>query len=872
MQLKNYQQRALNALERYLEVAAEKRDADEAYYKVTEETLGRRISYVDIGKRNGLPELSGLPYVCIRIPTGGGKTLLAAHIPPIAFRHVNERESGIVLWLVPTTAILEQTLAALRNRDHPYRQALVAGLGNVEVMDVGQALYLNRSSLDGGTVVIVATLQSFRIEKPDGRKVYDENGALMDIVTGRDDAHVYGLDRYENGRAKPSLANVLRLYRPLVIVDEAHNARTSLSFDTLARLRPSSIIELTATPDHEKTPSNVLFSVTASELKAEEMIKLPLELTVQPDWQRAIDEALNQQQALERVAEQHEAETGEYIRPILLLQCQSSHKDRKTIDIDVVDHYLKKELKVDPTWVARATGSDWELDGVDLSDPKTPVRVILTVQKLREGWDCPFAYVLASVSNVATATAVEQLVGRVLRMPQARKKQHEALNRAYVVASSTNFAQTLNTLKDALVENGFERVEVESLVQARQPQEEQGSLGPLWAPPKDDLVEVTLADEPTRVEDLPKGVEYVAGSNVLRIPRFLTNRDQQQIYGALTGEDQATVAQILRAATATPAERGVTISVPKLLFKQGDLFETFEKSHLMEVPWALSKTDADLPGYSPLNRRAHGGTIDIAKKGKITIDTGGNFLDTLQVEMSFFAQDLSWKDADLVRWLDRETAAADVTQVERERFLTRLVIHLTRTADFSLTDLIRDRFNLRRAVLQRIEDHRQSARKQAFQLFLDGEGNGDLVVDPNTVFTFPADAVYSQLYTGPIRFRKHFYRNVGHLNGEEEAFAVFLDGLPEVETWVRNPEQKPRHAFWLQTSSDRFYPDFVCKLRDGRILVVEYKGADRYDNPEEVEKRVLGELWAAKSDGQCLFVMARSGDQEVVRRMAGAAK
>ena len=438
-----------------------------------------------------------------------------------------------------------------------------------------------------------------------------------------------------------------------------------------------------------------------------------------------------------------------------------------------------------------------------------------------------------------------------------------------LTASSTNFAQTLNTLKDALVENGFERVEVDSLIQARQPQVEQGSLGPLWMQPEDDPIEVTLTEEPTRVEDLPEGVEYVAGSNVLRIPRSLTSRDQQKIYSALTGEDQATVAQIFRAKTATPAERGVTINVPKLLLKQGDLFETFEKSHLMEVPWPLSKTDANLPGYSPANRRAKSGSLDIEGKGKITIDTGGDFLDTLQVEMSFFAQDLNWKDTDLVRWLDSETAAPDITQSERERFLTRLVMHLARTSGFSMTDLIRDRFNLRRAVLQRIEDHRQSARKQAFQLFLDGEGDGDLVVDPNSVFTFPADAVYSQLYTGSFRFQKHFYRNVGHLNGEEEAFAVFLDGFEEVETWVRNPERQPRHAFWLQTSSDRFYPDFVCKLTDGRIFVVEYKGADRYDNPEEVEKRMLGDLWAAKSDGQCLFVMARSGDREVVRRVIG---
>jgi type III restriction enzyme len=450
-------------------------------------------------------------------------------------------------------------------------------------------------------------------------------------------------------------------------------------------------------------------------------------------------------------------------------------------------------------------------------------------------------------------------------MPRARKKEDEALNRAYVVASSSSFAQTLNTLKDALVGNGFERVEVESMIQARRPQAEQGDLGPLWAPPREERIEIQLTDEPTRATDLPDGVEYEAGTRTIRIPRALSLRERQRVYSALTGQDQQTVAQILHAATATPAERGETIAVPRLLLKQGDLFETFEQSHLMEVPWALSRTDVTLPSYAPVGPRGESGRIDIGKEGRIDIATGRGFLDTLHVEMSFFAQDLRWSDTDLVRWLDRQTATSDVTQSERERFLTRVVMDLTRERGFSLTDLIRDRFNLRRAVVHRIDEHRKAAGKQAFQLFLDGEGEGDLVVDPGVVFTFPTDAVYSQLYTGNIRFRKHYYRNVGHLNGEEEEFAALLDGLDEVDTWVRNPERQPRHSFWLQTSTDRFYPDFVCKLKDGRILVAEYKGADRYDHPEEVEKRILGELWAEKSEGKCVFVMVTDRKWETAR-------
>lgn len=868
MQLKDYQQRALDALDLYLRTASEEGDADLAYYKVTEQSLGRRISYRDIGETQGIPELKGLPYVCIRIPTGGGKTLLATHIPPIAFRSLVQVERGIVLWLVPTRAILDQTLTALRNRDHPYRQALVAALGQVAVMDIGEALYLSRSTVDAATVVIVATLQSFRVEDTTGRKVYDENGALMDVFSGREDVALAGLDRYENGRVIPSLANLLRMYRPVVIVDEAHNARTSLSFSTLARLRPSAIIELTATPDHKEAPSNVLFTVSAAELKAEEMIKLPLELTVQPDWQRAIDEALSQRQALERVAREQEASTGEYIRPILLIQCQSSFKDKASIDINVVDAYLKEELKVDPAWIARATGSEWELEGVDLSAKDTPVCIILTVQALREGWDCPFAYVLGSVSNVATATAVEQLVGRVLRMPGARKKEDDALNRAYVVASSSSFAQTLTTLQDALVANGFERIEAESLVRLNLPDEKQLEMGPLFESQEGPQIEVSLSSVPTMTSDLPEGVEYVAGEQVMRIPPSLTAREQQHLYQVLSEKDRIAVAQALQIAAKTPSERGVTISVPKLLVQQGDLFEPFEQTHLQEVPWSLAQKDATLPTYEPASGGQRG-RIDISETGSVTGGLSSEFLPVLQAEMSFFAQDLGWKDSDLVRWLDRSINRPDIRQEERERFLTLLVMHLTRDRGMALTDLIRDRFNLSRAVNRRISEHRQSAHKEAFQLFIDGFEGGELTVDPERTFTFGPDPSYSQIYSGKLRFRKHYYPIVGHLNGEEEQFALFLDGLPEIETWVRNPERQASRAFWLQTSTDRFYPDFVCKLTDGRILVVEYKGADRYDHPDEVEKRMLGELWAAKSDGRCLFVMARSGDREVVRRVIG---
>jgi len=57
-----------------------------------------------------------------------------------------------------------------------------------------------------------------------------------------------------------------------------------------------------------------------------------------------------------------------------------------------------------------------ELKGVDLLRPDCPIRYIITINALKEGWDCPFAYILASIANRTSRIEVEQIVGRVLRL------------------------------------------------------------------------------------------------------------------------------------------------------------------------------------------------------------------------------------------------------------------------------------------------------------------------------------------------------------------------------------------------------------------------------------------------------------------------
>lgn len=457
--LKGYQQQALVALRRFLDKTVELNDADTAFYSLTKRPF------------TPLPALPGLPYICLRVPTGGGKTILAAHSIAVAADSFLRSDAPTVLWFVPSQTIRDQTLASLQDRSHSNRRALAERFGeNVRIMSVSDALYAKRADYDGGAVVIVATIQAFRVEETEGRKVYEANGELMDHFTGLPEALRASLEAGPSGDPVPSLANVLGLHRPMVIVDEAHNARTSLSFDTLARIKPSLIVEFTATPvtPEEHKPergiyaSNILYHVSAAELKAADMIKLPVILRGRPEPRDTIGDAMAWLDELATVASAEEKETGEFVRPVMLIQAEPKSKDRPTLHAEEVKKLLVEDFRVPPEHIALATGESREIDGVNLFDRDCKLRFIITQQALKEGWDCSFAYILCSVAEQKSPRAVEQLLGRVLRLPYARRKGREELNRAYAFATTISFQNAANTLRDGLVNNGFVLISAES--------------------------------------------------------------------------------------------------------------------------------------------------------------------------------------------------------------------------------------------------------------------------------------------------------------------------------------------------------------------------------------------------------------------------
>jgi type III restriction enzyme len=434
------------------------------------------------------------------------------------------------------------------------------------------------------------------------------------------------------------------------------------------------------------------------------------------------------------------------------------------------------------------------------------VRYIITVQALREGWDCPFAYVLCSVADIASPTYVEQILGRVMRLPMASRKTHPDLNVAYAFAASHRFMDAAEALTDALIQNGFEREEAKRLIVPAGAEQHEG----------------TLFSEPA-------GLSGAAG--------------------------QATL----------PSQRGIPFSVPVLAVRQGNLLEQLEETHFLDYGWQLRTRDAALSAeeYSPLKLRAQLGEIDIADSGRLT----SRFIEQLHEDTRLFA-DQDWPLTALVLWLDRTIPHPDISAEESGVFLTSLLLHLTEDRRLPLADLVRDRYGLRPSVVAKIDQHRAQARKAASERLFADDSLTPVVVSAECCFTYPLDDYPANILdVRPYLWRKHYYDKVALLDGDEEfECAQHIDQLEEVEFWVRNIANRPSDSFWIQTRTDKFYPDFVCKLRDGRFLVVEYKGQRDWSTDDSKEKRALGDLWEKRSQGACLFIMVTASDYEAIGR------
>ncbi len=409
---------------------------------------------------------SPIPHVCIKVPTGGGKTLLATE----ALVRSNRR-TGLVLWMVPSIAIYNQTKSAFCDKQHPYRQTLErASGGRVKILEwrPGRRSFFHLSDIKNHLCVMLISLQSATRKKdPDFLKI-NQAGGFSSFFPDDDDMQAVntllnicsGLKRVD-GRIEKSLANVIKLCRPLIVLDEAHRAygkKTSKLESLVNQFDPSFVLELTATPD--MTKSNILVDVQGHDLKDEEMIKLPVSVTGHIDlsWKQILTKVHVNLEELSEYASLHYENSGKYIRPMSVVRVQNTGKKQRgsgNIHAEDVREYLTKTLRVPTDQVKVQSSEVKELEREDLMSEECKVRWIITKDALKEGWDCSFAYILVLLDKTTANTSVTQMVGRVLRQPYARLTNIQELDRCYVHCGNVAVGDAVSRVKNMLEKEGF---------------------------------------------------------------------------------------------------------------------------------------------------------------------------------------------------------------------------------------------------------------------------------------------------------------------------------------------------------------------------------------------------------------------------------
>lgn len=844
MKLKPYQESVIADLIRYLQLLNEKHSVSKAYT-----TLWNEKNVPVDGGINGMPfyrtQIPGTPEVCFKVPTGGGKTFLAASsIKPI-FDSMPVSRVKAVVWLVPSDAILNQTFAALSDSRHPYRQKLDVDFGScVEVYSKMQLLNgqnFNPTSIVEQLSIFVLSYDSFRTSKKEGRKAYQENGNLAMFPKQMVDKSILLPDTDET-----ALIQVIRSLNPVVVVDESHHAASNLSVEMLHNFNPCFVLDLTATP---KKNSNIISFVDAAQLKNANMVKLPVIVYNRKTQADVFGDAYHLRNRLEAEAIENRQITGRYIRPIILFQAQPKNNADSTTYERIKDTLA--EMGIPANQIAVKTADKDELKDVDLLSPNCPIRYIITINALKEGWDCPFAYILATVANRTSTVDVEQILGRVLRLPDTRKNPSDVLNLSYVITCSSHFYQTLDKVVAGLNCAGFSSrdcragdTDVRNSAETSTVPEEQMEITDFAQEEDSDETDFPVVDLGALRQKVIAANQVDACDDALSsIDELLQNAvAQNEVYEAEISNTRANsfenVPVEVREKMATYrmndeyAEEASNLRFPQFMLKTGPSFFTDRtevllcQEHLSEN-FTLKDKDIQID-FTTLD--AEMAQVDVDDKA----DAVPKAWKMRGADASFFkewfeSQPTNIRIANCKGIIRNKISKLNcINDKELKSYIDRIVDNMT--AD-QLADLEQSPYPYALKVEQKVKNLLRIHCENVFTLWLEQER---IVCSPNYALT-PIISPTSTISVIP----KSLYTSEEDMNDYERKMVWALSAMGNIKWWHRNISRKgfqingPTHA----------YPDIIAMTVSGKVLMIETKG-DHLDGEDSKEKARIGCQWA----------------------------
>ena len=851
MQLKEYQHQTLRDLELYIETLNNSKSLTVAYSQYWAE---RGVSVNGFSNNYLHPyinSVTGVPRVTLKVPTAGGKTFIACNaIKRIMDKLQTGAPNQVVAWFVPSDTILKQTLEKLQDVSHPYRQAIDALFSHrVVVVDKEAALMgqgISPVQMHDNLTIFVLSAQSF-IETIRAKK--DKNSEQLKPRAFRENGNFLEHTQYYthpeqliSGADPTALIQVIAQQNPVVIVDESHNFKADLRVELLNNLSPRFILELTATP---RDNSNIISFVDAMQLKRENMVKLPVIVENRNTPKDVLVNAIRMRNSLEQHAIEMEKQGGRYIRPIVLFQAQP-----KTDDDNITFDKIKANLisfGIPENQIKIKTANKDELKGLDLMSRGCEVRYIITVNALKEGWDCPFAYILATLANKTSKVDVEQILGRILRQPYTAQHQNPLLNLSYVFTSSNDFRDTVEKIILSLQKAGFSKKDFREATPVESPETSKPTIKipGLFDTPKqiaeedekDNGIDLTEEESSAIKEQLKNTAQNEDIQNLQKQAEQMSEEYNKQI------EEQTNGGELDPLAAITPKEmyypinehyKEVVAGMNLPIFYTKTIASIFSDDEWIPLEKSMLTKGFDLPTKDATVDftivRPAGVTIDVAESGDDYIPVRRNnqhaidFIRQQYMDKSAKVQKeiLSSKIASMIR-LD------NVVEPDIKKYVDRVIANLD---EDEISSLVNNLYLTCDTIQKKIEGLLKDYQKQVFQQWLN---TGRIQLDGHYTFLEKIAMTKEEL----VGIDKGLYVAEETVNDFEYDVISAISDNPNVLFWHRNREKK---EFCINGFINH-YPDFIVRMKSGKTILVETKG-DHLVNDDSKNKIWLGNKWA----------------------------
>lgn len=637
--------------------------------------------------------------------------------------------------------------------------------------------------------------------------------------------------------------------------------------EMMKNLNPDFILDLTATP---RNNSNIISFVDALALKNQHMVKLPVIVANRSSKTEVMEAALILRGQLEAMAQKEAAAGGKHIRPIVLFQAQPRTADDNTTFEKIRDKLI--EWKVPAEQIKIKTADINELKGVDLMSRDCQVRYIITVNALKEGWDCPNAYILASLADKTSAVDVEQILGRVLRMPHVQQHSHDLLNLSYVFTASNRFMDTLQSVVKGLNRAGFtdkdfRAVEPPSPALAPDNNTPAQTLSLFDAVPEvlgrdDGLDSVAPAPDWQTAAQLPEEDDAAAVTTTGAVSLAATFVEQIKVQAQAENEAFEAKAQAAEEGV-TPElenkmnrhrlkdlfrEEAMNLALPQFSIKvqNGGFFDTdqpfqlFEKEELLK-DFRLSQGDATI-SFDDVETEVY--RVDLEQLGDENY-TPKAFKLAVNERTRFTAYLLSLpEESQIANLVTRLTELIGnmypISDPEVKAYVRRIVTDMS-------ADQVRDCIERDVAYVRKIRQKISTlANAHALKTFVDLLDVDRIGIQPG--FQLPESITPS---ANASSIPKSLYVTEAAMGDFERRLINDIANLESVQWWHRNLS---RGKGFRINGFLNHYPDFIVKTKAGKIIALETKGDDR-DNSDSELKLKLGKLWESKAGRDYRYMM-----------------